>query len=195
MGTFAEGIESIRLACSLVLLIPALGIVLFGRRRRVLVPTWIATMTLVAWLRFVGWWELEPSGFLHVLAGIVLLGLAIAAWQRDDTATDVATTALAATIAAWTWVPCVGRHLGEILNAARAEPWRQLPPTVAFMVGLSIPLVVLAALDVAAPQLGERLDHRFVRIGGLAIVAVVGGLVSVTLFDDLAGELARRSSF
>ena len=195
MGTFAEGIESIRLACSLVLLIPALGIVLMGRRRNVLVPVWIVTATIVAWLRFTGWWGLEASGVWHVLSGIVLVALAALAWRRDDAPTDAAVTALAATIATWTWVPCVGRHLGDILNAARSEPWAQLLPTVAFVVGLFVPLVVLAALEVAAPKLAERIEHRNVRAVGLGIVVLVGALVSVTLFDDLAGELARRSSF
>ena len=195
MGTFAEGIESIRFACSLVLLIPALGIVLMGRRRNVLVPLWIATVAIVAWLRFTGWWGLEASGVWHVLAGVALVGLGLVAWRRDDMRTDAAVTVLAAGIAAWTWIPCVGRHLGDILNAARREPWAQLPPTIAFIVGLFVPLVVLAALDVAAPKLAERFEHRNVRGAGLAVLLLVGALVAVTLFDDLAGELARRSSF
>ena len=39
------------------------------------------------------------------------------------------------------------------------------------------------------------MNHDNVRRVGLGIVVLVGALVSVTLFDDLAGELARRSSF
>lgn len=195
MGTFAEGIESIRFACSLVLLIPALGIVLLGRRRNLLVPVWIATGSLVAWLRFSGWWDLEASGLWHSLSGVLLVALAWAAWKRNDAVADSAVTVLGAVIASWTWVPCVGSHLGDILNAARSEPWGQLLPTVAFMVGLFVPLVVLAALDVAAPKLAERAEHPRVRTIGLSIMVLVGALVAVTLFDDLAGELARRSSF
>jgi len=195
MGTFAEGIESIRLACSLVLLIPALGIALLGRRRPLLVATWVATMAAVAWLRFVDWWPLDARGFWHIASGLVLIGLVALAWRRDDAATDVATTVLASTIATWTWVPCVGRHLGDILNSARTEPWAQLPPTIVFIVGLFVPLIVFAAITMAIPTLGDRLDHEGVRRFGLVIVFVVGALVAVTLFDDLAGELARRSSF
>lgn len=195
MGTFAEGIESIKLACSLVLLIPALGIVLFGRRRSILVPAWIATVAVVAWLRFTGWWGLEASGPLHIGAGLLLVGLGILAWRRDDLMTDTAATVLAATLATWTWVPCVGRHLGDILNSARRAPWAQLPPTIAYIAGLFVPLVVLAAIDVAAPSFAERLERDGVRRSGLAVVILVGALVALTLFDDLAGELARRSSF
>lgn len=195
MSTFAEGIESIKLACSLVLLIPALGIVLLGRRRTLLVPIWIVTVAAIAWLRFVGWFDLEPSGVLHVGAGIALVGLALAAWKRDEPVTDASATVLAAIIATWTWVPCVGRELGEILNNARSAPWGQLVPTALFIGGTFLPLIMIAAVDVAIPSIGERLNHPRVRLAGLGIVFLVGALVSVTLFDDLAGELARRSSF
>lgn len=195
MATFAEGIESIRLACSLVLLIPALGIVLLGRRRLVLVATWVATATVVSWLRFVGWWGLESSGIWHALAGVGLVALVAAAWKLDRLETDVAVTAGAATIATWTWVPCVGRQLGDILNAARAEPWQQFGPTTLFTIGLFLPLVLVAAAGVALPDVAARTARPAVRNAGLGIIVLVGALVAVTLFDDLAGELARRSSF
>ena len=61
MSVLAEGIESITLACSLVLLIPALGIVMLGRRRSWLVPIWILSVALMSWLRFVGWWGMPWS--------------------------------------------------------------------------------------------------------------------------------------
>lgn len=195
MELLAEGVESLKLACSLVLLIPALGIVLFGRRRVWLVATWIVTVTVVAWLRFAGWFTALPSGTFHVAAGLLLVVLAGVAWKRDELAADLAATVTVGFLATWTWVPCVGRELGAILNRARFEPWPQLWPTLVYFVGLFVPLVVLAALDTAWPGLGERLDASRVRATGIAVVALVGGLVSVTLFDDLAGGLARRSAF
>ena len=73
MDVLAEGIESIKLACSLVLLIPAVGIALMGRRRIWLVPAWILTVSLIAWLRFTGWWTPLPSGVGHVVVGLGLL--------------------------------------------------------------------------------------------------------------------------
>jgi hypothetical protein len=191
----AEGVESIKLACSLVLLIPALGIALLGRRRVWLVPAWIATVAVVAWVRFSGWWTALPSGVWHVLAGAVLVAAAGLAWKRDELATDLAATVGVAFVATWTWVPCVGRGLGDVLNAARFEPWSQLAPTVVYFVGLFVPLIVLTALDVAWPRIGDVIDLPRVRDAGLVVITIVGGLVAVTLFDDLAGELARRSSF
>ena len=44
-------------------------------------------------------------------------------------------------------------------------------------------------------RVGDISDHPRVRTIGLSVVALVGGLVAVTLFDDLASELAQRSSF
>lgn len=195
MGIFAEGIESLKLACSLVLLIPALGVALMGRRRVWLVPTWIVTVSLIAWLRFTGWWTPLPSGLGHVFAGLGLLTLAVVAWRRDSLAWDVTATIGVAFLAAWTWIPCVGRELANVLNNARAEPWAELAPTFLYSLGLFVPLVAIAALQVAWPKFGEASDDQRVRTAGLAIVGLVGGLVAVTLFDDLASELAQRSSF
>jgi hypothetical protein len=61
--------------------------------------------------------------------------------------------------------------------------------------GLFVPLIVFAAAGVAWPRVDRAADGPRLRLAGLAIVGLVGGLVATTLFDDLAGELARRSSF
>lgn len=195
MDLFAEGIESLKLACSLVLLMPAIGIALLGRRRVWLVPTWIVTVSVVAWLRFSGQWDPFPEGIAYIATGVALIAATALAWKRDDLRTDIAATAGVAFVAAWTWVPCVGRELGDILNNARAEPWAELIPTVVYMTGLFVPLIVFAALGVAVPRLGDWGDKPAVRMTGLVVVAAIGGLVATTLFDDLAGELFRRSSF
>lgn len=191
----AEGIESLKFACSLVLLIPALGVVLLGRRRILLVPAWIVAVTLIAWLRFTGWWTPLPSGLGHVFAGIGLVALVTLAWKRNEIATDLAATIGVAFIAGWTWIPCVGSELGGILNNARAEPWAELAPTFVFLLGLFLPIILLAALEVAWPTFGKAIERPQVRAAGLAIILLVGALVAVTLFDNLASELARRSSF
>lgn len=195
MELLAEGVESLKLACSLVLLIPALGVLLLGRRRAWLVPAWIVTVALIAWLRFAGWWTARPSGLWHLLAGVALVGLVVIAWRRNALATDLAATIGAATLATWTWVPCVGRELGDVLNEARFEPWGELAPTFVYMVGLFLPLIVFVALDVAIPRVGEAIELNWIRMIGLAILLLVGVLVAITLLDNLASELARRSSF
>jgi cytochrome c biogenesis protein CcdA len=195
MDLLAEGVESLKLACSLVLLVPALGVMLLGRRRLWLVPTWIITVSLIAWLRFTGWWTPLPSGIAHIAAGFGLAGLAVLAWKRNDLVSDIAATAGVAFIAGWTWIPCVGRELADILNNARAEPWAELAPTFIYLLGLFLPVVLFAALQVAWPKFGEVIELEWLRTAGLTIIFAVGALVAVTLFDDLASELAERSSF
>jgi len=195
MAIFAEGIESLKLACTLVLLIPAVGVAMLGRRRVWLVSVWIVTVAFTAWLGFTGWFGAAASGFWHVATGIVLIGLAVLAWRSDRLGTDIAATAMVAFVAGWTWVPCVGRELADILNNADDEPWAELVPTFLYLMGIFLPLIVIAALQVAWPDLGDFLDRPALRGIGLGVVALVGGLVAVTLFDDLASELARHSSF
>jgi hypothetical protein len=82
-----------------------------------------------------------------------------------------------------------------VLNNARAEPWSELVPTIIYLTGLFVPLILIAALGVAVPKFGEWAEKPALRSAGLVVVVVIGGLAAVTLFDDLAGELRRRSSF
>ena len=195
MATFLEGIESLKLACSLVLLIPALGVAFMGKRRVWLVPAWIVSVTLIAWLRFTGWWTPLPSGAGHIIVGVIVAAVVVYAWKQNTLATDLAATIGAAFLAGWTWIPCVGRELGEILNNARAEPWAELGPTFLYLLGLFVPLILIAALEIAWPKFGEVIELPWLRTAGLTIIFAVGALVAITLFDDLASELAQRSSF
>lgn len=193
---FLEGIESIKLACSLILLIPALGIAFLGKRRVWLVPAWIITVSVVFWARFTALFDVLPSGVLHIASGVALGLLAVVALAKNKLQTDVAATVGVAFVAAWTWQPCVGAELGDqILNRIRdTPPIGLLTPTLVYLTGLFVPLILLAALDVAWPKLGDRLDKPAVRKTGLGVVFLVGALVAGTLFDDLASELLRHST-
>jgi len=195
MGILAEGIESLKLACSLVLLVPALGVALMGQRRAWLVPAWIATVTLITWLGFTRWWPLRDSGIVHILTGALLVGLVLVAWRRNELASDLAATIVGAFLVGWTWDPCVGSELGDIITQAPFQPWSQLFPNLLYFVGLFVPLIVLASLEVAWPTSGDWISRPALRKIGLGILALVGALVAATLFDDLASELLRRSSF
>jgi len=196
MQLLLEGIESLKLACSIILLVPAVGILLTGRRRvPVIAAVWLATVTLVAWVRFAGWWVTPATNIGHLALGLVTAALGLAAWKRPHFAWDLAATISLALLATWAWVPCVGRELGAVLNEARFSPWGELVPTAIYFVGLFIVLIVLAALPTLVPALSRALDTDITHRTGLAIVILVGLLASVTLLDDLAGELARRSSF
>lgn len=191
-----EGIESLKLACSIILLVPAAGIMLTGRRHvPLLTGVWIVTVTAVAWVRFAGWWVTPATNVGHLSLGVITAAIGIAAWKRPHIALDIGATIALALLATWAWVPCVGRELGKILNEARFEPLGQLGPTAVYFIGLFLILIVLAALPVLIPSIGKLLDRDTVHRAGLAIIIAVGVLAAVTLLDDLAGELARRSSF
>ena len=191
-----EGIESLRLPCSWVLLIPGIAITVFGRRRTPLVvATFSVAAMVVAWLRFAGWWFAVPSGAVQILLGFAIIVSAGVAWRLDRGAFDVLAAAIAGIAAAWTWIPCVGPHLGEVLNGSRMDPFEHIGGTVAFLAGQFLPFILIAALGVTAPGLQQRSEHRAVIAGGAVLLALVGLLFVTTLFDDISSELARRSTF
>jgi cytochrome c biogenesis protein CcdA len=191
-----EGIESLRLPCSWVLLIPGIAITVFGRRRTPLVvATFALAAMVVAWLRFAGWWFAVPSGAVQILLGFAIIVSAGVAWRLDRGAFDIIAAAIAGIAAAWTWIPCVGPHLGEVLNGSRMDPFEHIGGTIAFLAGQFLPFILVAAVGVAAPGLQQRSEHRAVIAGGAVLLALVGLLFVTRLFDDIASELARRSTF
>lgn len=190
-----EGIESLRLPCSWVLLIPGIAVTLYGRRRTPLViSVFIAAAMLVAWLRFGGWWFEVPRGGVQIVLGLVIFASAIVAWRADRGATDVLAAGVAGMAAAWAWIPCVGPHLGELLNGSRTAPFSHIGGTIAFLAGQFLPFILLAAVGVLLPTASERLEHRSIIAVGAIALAIVGLLFATTIFDDLASELARRSN-
>lgn len=195
MGILIEGVQSIALACSIVLLIPAIGIGLLGRRRAVLVTTWILVSGVIAWLKFVTWWPFYEGGVAHTVAGAAMLGLGGVAWRRDSVSLDIGVTAGVSAITTWAWQPCVGNHLGDVLNSARQEPWAQFTPSMLYMLGIFMPLVLVAAADGVWPKFAAWSERLTLRRSGMAILLAVAGLVAVNLLDDLASELLRRSSW
>lgn len=196
IGSFLEGIESLRLPCSWVLLIPGIAVLVFGRRRTPLVvAAFIVAAILVAWLRFAGWWFSTPQGGVQVVLGVAIVAGAGLAWRKDTGIYDAAVATVAGLAAAWTWIPCVGPELGEILNGSRTEPFQHIGGTVAFLLGQFLPFILIAAIGVVWPQLTRRLEHRGIVAVGALLLMLVGVLFITTLFDDLASELARRSTF
>ncbi len=192
-----EGTESLRLPCSWLIVIPGTAVALGGRRRAVLVTTiFSAVAMLVAWLRFGGFWPLgEVEGVTQVGLGVALIAAAGLAWRQNHASTDGLAAAVAGLAGAWAWIPCVGPHLGDVINGARSEPFSHIGGTVAFLAGLFLPFILVAAAGVAFPDFQIKTSNRFVVGAGFMLFALVGLLFTVTLYDDLANELARRSTF
>jgi cytochrome c biogenesis protein CcdA len=191
-----EGVESLRLPCSWVLLIPALAMTVFGRRRTPLViVVFAAAAMLVAWLRFAGWWFEVPRGAVQIALGFVIMSGAALAWKSDEGLVDAGVAGIAGMSAVWAWTPCVGPHLADVLNNARRDPFDQIGGTIAFIFGLLLPFVLIAAAGVLLPRLQEKLEHRSIVTTGAILLGGVGLLFSTTLYDDLASALFRISEF
>lgn len=196
-----EGTESLRLPCSWLLIIPGTAVALSGRRRAVLVTVVFTMVAIaVAWLRFTGFWSEwfglgDVRGNTQIVLGVGILAAAALAWKKDSAVTDGLSAGVAGLAGAWAWIPCVGPHLGDVINGAGREPFVHIPGTIAFIVGLFIPFIIVAATDVVFPIFKEKTSNEFVTRAGFVLIAVVGVLFAVTLFDDLANELARRSTF
>jgi cytochrome c biogenesis protein CcdA len=193
---FAEGIESLRLPCSYVILAPAIGIALFARRRSgITIGAFVLAAVLISWLRFAGWWFETPSGLTQILAGAAILVTCTVAFRTDHAVSDAVLGAVTGATAVWSWIPCVGPELGDLLNRVGESPWANAAGTASFMMGLLAPFVILAAAEAAFPRLHELLDQRVFRVLGATLIFMLGLLVMLTLFDDVASELAQRSTF
>ena len=137
----------------------------------------------------------DSSEIWQILLGLMIVGTVIAAWRRDHPVFDVAAAVAVGVSTAWTWIPCVGPHLGDVLNSSRADPWGQLGGTIAFMVGLSVPVITLMAIGLSLPTLAEQAKDKRVMAFGMVLLLVIGAAFVTTTIDDLSSELARRSSF
>lgn len=194
-GLLTEGIESLRLPCTWVLLIPGAAVILFGRRRTPLVvASFMAAAMAIVWLRWGGLWFETPRGAVQIALGFVIMVGAAIAWRMDRGLTDGLAAGITGGAAAWAWLPCVGPELGNLLNSDWEQPLTRLPGTIAFMTGQFLPFILIAAAGVIAPALSEKLQHRGIVTFGAILLAVVGLMFATTLFDEFSSELARRSN-
>ena len=166
-----EGVESIALPCTWILAIPAMAVTVFGRRRPVVVTSsFFAVATLVAWVRFAGWWFAAPQGVTQIALGLIVIASTGVAWKADAASSDIVASSVLALAGAWTWIPCVGPHLGEIINGSRRAPLQHLGDTVAFFSGLLLPMILIAALCVLFPNLRDACTHPTVIVAGACLM-------------------------
>ena len=194
MATFLEGVGAIGVACTLVMLVPAVALVLVARKARLTVAVFYALgAALLTWARAAGHWQVELSGAAVPVAAVLAAGAFVFAYRAKRPASLSATGAgvVAGALAGWLWRPCVGPKLGDILNTVDTEGVRTLGMMLVYMLGALLPALLLAVLPHALPGTKRFLD----RLPAVAVGGAVGAAYAITLatgrYDDLIGELYR----
>ena len=194
MSTFLEGVGAIGVACTLVMLVPAVALVLVARQARLTVALfYVMGAALLTWARAAGHWDVELTGAAVPVAAVLAAGVFVIAYLAKGPLSLSATEAgaVAGALAGWLWQPCVGPKLGEILNNTGTEAARTLGLMLVYMVGALLPALLLAVLPHALPATKRFLD----RLPVAAVGGAVGAAYAITLatgrYDDLVGELYR----
>ena len=194
MATFLEGVGAIGVACTLVMLVPAVALVLVARKARLTVALlYVVGAALLTWARAAGHWNVELSGAAVPVAAVLAAGVFVIAYLAKGPLSLSATGAGAAAgaLAGWLWRPCVGPKLGEILDNTETEAARTLGLMLVYMAGALLPALLLAVLPPAVPATKRFLD----RLPVAAVGGAVGAAYAITLatgrYDDLVGELYR----
>ena len=187
-----EGIRDLSQPCSFALVLPGLLVVLSARRRRgVVVVGVLGAIWLFAWMKAAGWLPGSPNAISSAIAGLCLVGAGWAAWQLRGVTTGLAGGIVAGGIATWLWVPCVGVELAEILNAAPDEPAGQILPIGLFVLGLSVPILLVALVPIVFPKV-HRYSDAIARVS-LGMVVVLGIALVAGWYDDVVIQLNRWS--
>ena len=194
MATFLEGVGAIGVACTLVMLVPAVALVLVARKARLTVALLFVTgAALLTWARAAGHWNVELSGAAVPVAAVLAAAVFVIAYLAKGPLSLSATGAgaVAGALAGWLWRPCVGPKLGEILNNTDTEAARTLGLMLVYMAGALLPALLLAVLPHALPATKRFLD----RLPAAAAGGAAGAAYAITLatgrYDDLVGELYR----
>ena len=194
MATFLEGAAAIGVACTLVMLVPAVALVLVSRKARLTVALFYALgATLLTWARAAGHWEVELSGAAAPVAAVLVAGAFVLAFRAKGPLSLAATGAgaVAGALAGWLWRPCVGPRLGDILNTVDTEGARTLGMMLVYMLGALLPALLLAVLPHALPSTKRFLDRLPVVVVGGAVGAAYAITLATGRYDDLIGELYR----
>lgn len=194
MELFAEALWAIRLPCTLALLVPGFVPLVGGRKNGpAAVASYIFAASVVFWLRSVGWFVDQPEGLVAAAAGLGIAAVAIAMFRWPNPASAVLGGALIGIVSAWLWIPCVGTHLGKLLNRSSDEVWASLPSFGIYVTGVCALLVVLAALPVAVPKFTYLTEHRSLPKVGLGIGLAMAAVVGLGVYEDIVGQLLQWS--
>lgn len=194
-GAFFEAIRSLTQPCTLLFVVPTLAIVVAAAARWYVVAAAIGAAMVGGWALAGNWWSLDGFGLRVAGAAFVALAVGLAFSPDGLRSTHHARPALAGVAVAggtllataW-WRPCVGGHLGLILDGAQGAG-HQLPAMAAYMLGLMLPVVAVGLLH----QLGGH-EHRTAS-WARSMAAMLGAAIGLALVggvhDDLVVALSR----
>lgn len=197
VATFLEGVEAIAQACTLVVLLPGLAMVLVARRGRLtLAVSYTVFAALLMWAQAAGHWSLASRGWIVVPLGLLVAATFVAAQsaQQADQRRLIGAGVIGGALAGWMWLPCVGTQLGDILNNATSQGPRTLALLIVYTVGALLPVLLLALLPHAVPASENILNHRAVEVIGMGFGVLYAVTVAIGRYDDLVGELYRISA-
>ena len=197
LATFLEGVGAITQACTLVVLLPGLAMVLVARRGRLtLALGYTVFAAVLMWSQAAQHWSIVSRGWIVIPLGALVAATFVAARsaERADQRRLIGAGVIGGALAGWMWLPCVGTQLGDILNNATTDGVRTLALMVVYTVGALLPVLLLALLSHALPASESILNHRSVGVIGMGFGALYAITVAIGRYDDLVGELYRISS-
>ncbi|BAN02940.1 hypothetical protein [Ilumatobacter coccineus] len=194
IDAFAEAVRSLTQVCHLVVVAPVAMTILAARGR------WPAVAGAIGGIAaggvvFVTRWIVLTDGRLRlsallVIGVVAMIGLShlvpahrgerierFAAGAESTWAVAGSSAVVGAIVTQW-WRPCVGEALGEILTLAPNDPWGQLLPTIGFMLGISLPLLVIGLAYMAwqpSPAVATRIGVAATAVGIVLAASVVFG--------------------
>ncbi len=192
---FIEGVRSIVQVCHLVILAPVALTIVAARGRWPAVSGAVLGVVLGGWLFVTNRFGSITDAQLRATAALVIVLVTLLAfpslfdrdrpgWLRpvgkavqSSVATFGISSIVAAMVTQW-WRPCVGVELGSILTNGPRSPWGQLLPTTGFMLGISIPLLLLGLVyaSVKPPPLATtRLAWMGSALTAVLALSVMGG--------------------
>ena len=190
MNLLLEGIRSMAQPCTLALIVPGLAVVLTAQRT----APWAAAGYLIgaavmSWMRMIGW--LTPPDESALMALLVLGGIALIWWQTNQRngIWSAVGAAVVGGIAALLWLPCVGERYGTLLQRGETETWALFVPNLAYIVGLTLILIVIAALPLVVRQLVPIRDSTGAALVGVLIGSAIAVTMALGAYSDVVGEL------
>lgn len=193
-SAFVEGVQSIALPCSLMLIVPVLAVALaVGGRPIIATSTAVGGAVAAMWLRAAGLVPATLATAGPVGLSLLMLGIMVL-WLRRGAAvgTGVAFLGLGpGLLAGWIWRPCVGTALGEVLGRAAERSPGSVIGLAVYALGVLLPVLALALARVAV---GRDLQPRPLAISGAVLGGATAALVVSGLDDRVIGWLVRWSS-